>query len=150
MKTQNYGRARRHRKVIRNLTPVALAFWAVVSGWCAAGKELRGVVHDRSGAVVAKARVTLRTPAGENTQLTQPDGSFVFPDLKETSGVIVVSAIGFTTRSLDWNSDRGTITVTLDPATVQQSLQVTATRTPLLPTGFDDVEAQPDAVSVPS
>src|SRR6202042_2585719 len=42
------------------------------------------------------------------------------------------------------------LSITLDPAPVQQSLDVTATRTSILPTGVDDVEAQPDAVTVSS
>ena len=40
------------------------------------------------------------------------------------------------------------LTITLPLASVQQSLDVTATRTSILPTGVDNVESQPDAVVV--
>src|ERR1700690_3041621 len=60
--------------------------------WAAPPQELRGVVKDRSGAVIAKAQVLLRADGQETTGRTQADGSFVFPGVTATSGTMVVSA----------------------------------------------------------
>src|ERR1035438_9090460 len=116
--------------------------------WAAPPQELRGVVKDRSGAVIAKAQVLLRADGQEISRTTQADGSFVFTGLTATSGTLVVSASGFATSTTAWQAGANQLSITLAPAAVQQSLDVTATRTSILPTGVDDVEAQPDAVSV--
>src|ERR1035438_8763257 len=118
--------------------------------WAAPPQELRGVVKDRSGAVIAKAQVLLRADGQEISRTTQADGSFVFPGVTATSGTLVVSASGFATSTIAWQAGANQLTITLAPAAVQQSLDVTATRTSILPTGVDDVEAQPDAVSGPA
>jgi outer membrane receptor protein involved in Fe transport len=121
-----------------------------VSLWAAPPQDLRGVVKDRSGAVIARAQVLLRADGQEITRTTQADGSFVFTGITATSGTLVVNASGFATSTTAWQAGANPLSITLVPATVQQSLDVTATRTSILPTGVDDVEAQPDAVAVSS
>ncbi len=116
--------------------------------YAAPPQELRGVVKDRSGAVIARAQVVLRADGQEISRTTQADGSFVFTGVTAASGTLVVSASGFATSTTTWQAGADQLYITLLPAAVQQSLDVTATRTAILPTGVDDVEAQPDAVSV--
>jgi outer membrane receptor protein involved in Fe transport len=118
--------------------------------WAAPPQELRGVVKDRSGAVIAKAQVLLRVDGQELSRTTQADGSFVFTGITATSETLVVNASGFATSTTAWQAGGSQFSITLVPAAVQQSLDVTATRTAILPTDVDDVEAQPDAVAVTS
>ncbi len=113
-------------------------------------QELRGTVKDRSGAVIARAQVVLSSDGEEFSRVTQPDGTFVFTGVAGASGALTVSAPGFATRSTAWQSGQNDLSIILTPATVQQSLDVTSTRTSILPTGVDDVEAQPDAAVVRS
>jgi outer membrane receptor protein involved in Fe transport len=113
----------------------------------AAQDSLRGVVKDRSGAVVSGARVGLQSDGRELTCISRPDGSFTFSDLSTNTGMLTVTAQGFATTSLQWDGTPE-LTITLQPSAVQQSLDITATRTAILPTGIDNLDAQPDAVSV--
>src|ERR1019366_2978741 len=131
---------------------IALIFLVTqLSLWAAPPpQDLRGVVKDRSGAVIAKAQVLLRADGQESSRTTQADGSFVFTGIAATSGTLVVSASGFATRTTAWQAGANQLTIELVPAAVQQSLDVTATRTSILPTDVDDVEAQPDAVTISS
>ena len=110
--------------------------------------SLQGTVKDRSGAVVVNASITLRTGTQEFTQTTRPDGTFSFPGLDVSSGTLVISANGFAASMTSWRAGDNDLAITLQPAMVDQSLDVTATRTAILPTGIDDLQSQPDAVSV--
>ena len=116
--------------------------------WSAAQQDVRGTVKDRSGAVVARAQVVLRADGEEFLRITQSDGTFIFSGVTAESGNVIVSASGFATSTTAWQAGQNDLAITLTLATVQQSLDVTATRTSILPTGVDDVEAQPDAVVV--
>ncbi len=120
------------------------------SVWAVPPQELRGVVKDRSGAVIAGAQVVLRADGQEINRTTQGDGTFAFTGITATTGTLLVNASGFATSTSSWQAGGNRLTITLLPAAVQQSLDVTATRTSILPTGVDDVEAQPDAVTVSS
>jgi outer membrane receptor protein involved in Fe transport len=122
--------------------------WVAACSWATPADTVRGIVKDRSGAVVARAQVVFRTADQSFSRVTQPDGTFVFNALPTDNGTIEVSAPGFETMRVSWSSGASPLTITLAPATVQQSLDVTATRTAILPTGVDNVEAQPDAASV--
>ena len=108
------------------------------------------MVEDRSGAVVARARVVLKVNGLNLVATTQPDGTFVFSGIDATSGTVQVNAPGFATTTAGWHAGEAALKITLPAATVQQSLDVTATRTSILPTGVDNVESQPDAVVVSS
>lgn len=116
--------------------------------WADPQQEVRGIVKDRSGAVVARAQVELTVEGQQLTRVTQPDGTFVFSGVTAGSGTIVVTASGFAATTMAWNAGKNQLTITLALAPLQQSLDVTATRTAILPTGVDNVEAQPDAVVV--
>ena len=118
--------------------------------WSAPQQEVRGTVKDRSGAVIARAQVVLRADGVEFNRVTQSDGTFVFTGITAESGSVTVSASGFATSTSDWKAGQNELSITLALAPVQQSLDVTSTRTSILPTGVDDVEAQPDAVIVSS
>jgi len=138
----------------RRLTIAAvIAFLFLVTQarvWAVPPQELRGVVKDRSGAVIVKAQVLLRAEGQEISRTTQADGSFVFTGITATSGTLVVNASGFAISTTAWQAGANQLSITLALAAVQQSLDVTATRTSILPTGVDDVETQPDAVAVSS
>src|SRR6516165_5081089 len=110
--------------------------------------SLRGIVKDRSGAVIANANIALRTGTQEFTQTTKPDGKFSFARLDVSSGTLVISAKGFSVSTTDWRANDNDLAVTLQPAIVEQSLDITATRTAILPADIDDLQAQPDATSV--
>ncbi|HEY1732376.1 MAG TPA: carboxypeptidase-like regulatory domain-containing protein, partial [Terriglobales bacterium] len=53
-------------------------------------QEVRGTVTDRSGAVVARARVVLHATGQNFGRVTQPDGTFVFSGVAADSGTIEV------------------------------------------------------------
>ena len=125
-----------------------LALLLVQQAWSAPQQDVRGTVKDRTGAVIARAQVTLRTDAQDFTQATQSDGSFAFRGVSAASGSLIVSATGFATSTTPWHAGQSDLAITLSPAAVMQSLDVTATRTAILPTGVDNLEAQPDAVAV--
>ena len=110
--------------------------------------SLRGTVTDRSGAAVANANIALRTATQEFTQTTRPDGTFSFVGLDVSSGTLVISANGFAVSMTNWRASDNDLAVTLQPAIVEQSLDITATRTAILPADIDDLHAQPDAMSV--
>ena len=116
--------------------------------WGAPQQDVRGTVKDPTGAVVARAQVLLRLDGQEFSRVSQPDGTFIFTRVTGASGSVIVNAPGFATSTTAWQAGQNNLSITLTPATVQQSLDVTATRTSILPTGVDDVEAQPDAVAV--
>ena len=125
-------------------------FFVPMPAWGAPQQEVRGTVKDRSGAVVARAQVLLRADGQQFRRVTQPDGTFVFTGVSAASGNLTVSAPGFATNTTPWQAGQNDLAITLTLATVQQSLDVTSTRTSILPTGVDDVEAQPDAAVVPA
>ena len=116
--------------------------------WADPQQEVRGTVKDRSGAVVARAQVALTVEGQQLARVTQPDGTFVFSGVTGSSGTIVVTASGFAATTTAWHAGENQLTITLTLAAVQQSLDVTSTRTAILPTGVDNVESQPDAVVV--
>ena len=113
-------------------------------------QPVRGTVKDSAGAVIARAQVFLHTNGQELRRVTQPDGSFAFNGVDADSGTLTVSASGFAPITTPWQSGQNDLTITLVPAPLQQSLDVTGTRTAILPTGVDNLEAQPDAVVVSS
>ena len=122
------------------------AMQSVASG--ASSQEIHGTVTDPSGAVVARAHVVLRVQGRDIGRSTQPDGTFVFSGVTADSGTILVSAPGFASSTTPWHAGQNQISIALQAAAVQQSLDVTATRTSILPTGVDNVESQPDAAVV--
>src|SRR5271165_1077318 len=131
--------------------PVLLALMLALvqlPAWSAPQPEVRGTVKDGTGAVIARAQVLLRADGQEFRRVTQPDGTFTFTGVTAASGSVIVSAPGFSTSTTAWQAGQNELAITLTLASVQQSLDVTSTRTSILPTGVDDVEAQPDAAVV--
>jgi outer membrane receptor protein involved in Fe transport len=116
--------------------------------WASSLQDVRGTVTDRSGAVVSRAQVVLHINGQNFGRVTQADGSFDFSGVVGDGGTVEVSSPGFATTTVDWHAGDKPLAVVLAPAAVQQSLDVTATRTSILPTGVDNVESQPDAVVV--
>jgi outer membrane receptor protein involved in Fe transport len=110
--------------------------------------SLHGTVKDRSGAAVAGARVVLNSGGEEHSAVTGADGGFVFSGLKNDDGTLTVSAAGFSTSTTQWQADTTELNITLQPPAIQQSLDVTSTRTAIMPAGMDNLAAQPDAVVV--
>ncbi len=119
-----------------------------VLAWAASSHDVRGTVKDSSGAVVARAQVILHVEGQNFGRTTQADGTFEFSGVVGESGTVEVNAPGFATTAAAWQASDKPLIITLQPATVQQSLDVTSTRTSILPTGVDNVESQPDAVVV--
>jgi outer membrane receptor protein involved in Fe transport len=119
-----------------------------VLAWASSPQDVRGTVTDRSGAVISRAQVVLHVNGQNFGRVTQADGSFVFNGVVGNGGTVEVSSAGFATTTVDWHACDKPLAVVLAPATVQQSLDVTATRTSILPTGVDNVESQPDAIVV--
>lgn len=116
--------------------------------WGASSYTVSGTVTDQSGALVARAQVVLHANGQNFGRVTQPDGTFVFSGVAADSGTLEVQAPGFGAATVPWKAGDKPLTIALAPAAVQQSLDVTATRTSILPTGVDNVESQPDAVVV--
>jgi outer membrane receptor protein involved in Fe transport len=121
--------------------------WQLVA-WAGPPQDVRGTVTDRSGAVISRAQVVLHVNGQDFGRVTQADGSFVFSGVVGDGGTVEVRSSGFATTTVDWHAGDKELAVVLAPAAVQQSLDVTATRTSILPTGVDNVESQPDAVVV--
>ncbi|MBZ5512721.1 MAG: TonB-dependent receptor [Acidobacteriia bacterium] len=136
---------------VKSATVLAiLATLVPLQAWSAPQQELRGTVKDRSGDVIARALVVLDADGQKFNRVTQPDGTFVFTGVTGASGSLTVNAPGFATSTTAWQAGQNDLSITLTLATVQRSLDVTTTRTSILPTGADDVEAQPDAAVVRS
>jgi outer membrane receptor protein involved in Fe transport len=134
---------------IKDCVSLALVLFVAQSlAWGASSQDIRGTVKDRSGAVIARAQVVLHVEGQNFGRVSQPDGTFEFTGVAGEAGTIEVSASGFATSTTAWHAGDNQLTITLQPATVQQSLDVTSTRTSILPTGVDNVESQPDAVVV--
>jgi hypothetical protein len=106
-----------------------------VSAQSATG-EIRGVVTDPSGAVIASANVVLASSDGATTTATSGrDGGFHFPAVKPGTYTLVVEAKGFATTTLD------TIEVTAGKL-VQQSVKME------LPVEQQQIEVKEDSIGV--
>ena len=79
----------------------ALSLAMPVAAQSATG-EIRGVVTDPSGAVIASANVVLASSDGATTTATSGrDGTFQFPSVRPGTYTLVVEAKGFATTTLD-------------------------------------------------
>ena len=75
---------------------------AVPAAAQSAAGEIRGVVTDPSGAVIASANIVLASSDGATTTATSGrDGSFHFPVVKPGTYTLVIEAKGFATTTLD-------------------------------------------------
>ena len=123
----------------------------IVPRCCFAAQSVTGTVKDRSGAVIPAAQVVLKTDGVAVQQTTGASGAFSFSGVAGTVGELSVSAVGFSTVSQPWHAgDHALVIVLVPPAAIQQTLDVTATRTSILPTGAEDLEVQPSTTILPS
>ena len=89
---------------------------------------ITGVVKDGNGAVVAGATVAVRTQSGSEQQtITGADGRFVIAVVPAGAAMLVVRAAGFAEIQQPLSS--GEIEVVLAPASVFETVVVSATRT---------------------
>jgi outer membrane receptor protein involved in Fe transport len=112
----------------------AIAFALIALGSQAAppASTLSGVVLDSSGRAVGGATVIVRTAAGAEERTTSgPDGRFDAAIRSSGDIVMIVRAEGFAEhrRTLASQTPRHDVEVTLLPATVTETVTVTAART---------------------
>ncbi|MGH9683327.1 MAG: TonB-dependent receptor [Candidatus Acidiferrales bacterium] len=89
-------------------------------------------MRDSSGAFVSGARVELHAKSYSANATTDASGQFVFENVPEPSGSVVITASGFRQETRAWTFAAGQsapLDVTVEPATVTQSVVVTAART---------------------
>ena len=119
----------------------SLSIWSALV-WCAAAAgllhaqttsaELRGDIHDPSGAVIPNGEITVKNVATGAVRLTKSNASGIFsvPDLQPSQYEMTVSATGFTTqRRTNIELTVGALEVmniTLTPSSVSSSVEVTA------------------------
>jgi outer membrane receptor protein involved in Fe transport len=122
----------------------------VASSVPCAAEDVSGTVKDRVGAVIPSAEVVLRTTEGVLSQPTNGQGEFSFSGVKASIAEITISIAGFKTVTAPWRSGDKPLVIVLLPAAIEQTLDVTAMRTAILPTGSEDLELQPSTTVLPS
>ncbi len=142
--------ARRHCRPYTSLAQACAVFALLAPGLCSAADGASGTVKDRSGAVIPSAQVVLNAEGSALQQTTNSSGVFSFVEVAGTSGEITASAAGFSTVTQPWHAGDKPLVIVLPPAAIQQTLDVTATRTSILPTGAEDLELQPSTTILPS
>jgi outer membrane receptor protein involved in Fe transport len=139
----------RRRLVLRAMTAAAwLPFVLCIPSWAA--QTIKGTVKDRTGAVIPAAQVAVTLDGASLHQKTDETGHFSFPNITGSSAEVNVSAPGFSSSTKTWKAGSDPMTIVLLPATIEQTLRVTATRTAILPTGAEDLELQPSTAIVSS
>jgi len=95
-----------------------------------AASSISGVVRDTTGGAVPGAAVIVRPASGAERQtFTGTDGRFTIetPDSGEVT--IVVRAGGFAEKTQKASASNGSIEITVEPATLLETVTVTPTRT---------------------
>jgi len=139
----------RQRRCVR-LAAFVAAFAIATQLMCFAAETVSGTVKDRSGAVVPSADVVLNANGTVLRQTTNTFGRFNFSGVSATSGELTVSAVAFSTVTQLWRAGDNPLVIVLSPSAIQQMLNVTATRTAILPTGSEDLELQPSTTILES
>ena len=90
-----------------------------------------GTVRDTTGAVIAGAEVTLRSPQSNQSTKTGPDGGFVFSAVTGATGSVRVTANSFATAEQTWSATSETVQLTfvLRGLSQREQVVVLATRT---------------------
>ena len=88
-----------------------------------------GVVHDSSGGVVSGAAVIVRVGSSEFRVTTGPDGRFTVDPVTTGEVTVVVRAGGFAEKVQKAPASGGVIDITVEPATLLETVTVTPTRT---------------------
>jgi outer membrane receptor protein involved in Fe transport len=133
-------------KIIAAIPCFALLF--PISSW--ATQTLAGTVKDRSGAVLPAAQVVVALDGATLRQKTDAAGQFSFRDVDAPSAEVNVSAPGFSSVTAIWAGNASPMEIVLSPAPIEQTLNITATRTAILPTGSQDLEIQPSTTFLSS
>jgi outer membrane receptor protein involved in Fe transport len=92
--------------------------------------SISGTIHDLSGSVVPGATVAVRNGSKDQQTLSGPDGRFILTSPASAEVVIVVRAAGFAElrHTIAAGSARANVDLVLTPASVQEAVTVTATR----------------------
>ena len=102
--------------------------------WTSAAAQqvtVTGTVRDTTGAVIAGAEVTLRSPQSTQSTKTGPGGDFVFFAVTGPAGSVRVTANSFAPAEEQWSANAATVQLTFVLPGLAQSEQivVSATRT---------------------
>ena len=92
--------------------------------------SMSGTVHDLSGGVVAGATIVVRNGSKDSQTASGPDGRFTVNAPASTEVVVVVRAPGFAElrQTVPAGAPRNNVNLVLAPASVQEAVTVTATR----------------------
>ncbi|MGH9144330.1 MAG: TonB-dependent receptor plug domain-containing protein [Vicinamibacterales bacterium] len=91
--------------------------------------SITGIVHDSTGAVVAGAAVIVRVGSAEIRVTTGPDGRFAVEPVTTGEITVTVRAGGFAEQTQKVSGSGGVIDITVQPATLLETVTVTPTRT---------------------
>ena len=91
--------------------------------------SISGVVHDSTGAVVSGAAVIVRVGSSEIRVTTGPDGRFSVEPVTSGDITVTVRAGGFAEQTQKVAASSGVIDITVQPATLLETVTVTPTRT---------------------
>lgn len=94
--------------------------------------RVAGTVLDSSGAPITNAQVTLKGATFETRSETDDQGHFAFVSVPVSSGLLTFQAPGFARLTENWSAQSvgiGQLEITLHPASVSETVTVTATRT---------------------
>lgn len=116
-----------------DVRPLCAMICVLLVGLCsplAAQVNVSGSVRDASGAAIKDAEVALRSAHASQITRTDALGSFTFPSVPDSSGSIRVTASGFSSVEQNWaaGSGKADVTISLQPASVNQQVVVSATR----------------------
>ncbi len=88
-----------------------------------------GIVKDQTGGAVPGASISVRSGSGiEEVTVSGPDGRFVLEKAPDGQATLVVRALGFAVKEQPFSGE-GDIEVVLEPATILETVTVTAVRT---------------------
>jgi outer membrane receptor protein involved in Fe transport len=95
-----------------------------------AAQSISGTVRDLSGSVVPNATITVRNGSKDEQTVTGPDGRFTLPTAATSEIVLVIRAAGFAElrHTVAAGMSPANIEIVLSPASVQEAVTVTATR----------------------
>jgi outer membrane receptor protein involved in Fe transport len=104
--------------------------WALLLAGALAAGPITGTVKDSNGGAVPGASVAVRTPSGaEQATTTGADGTFSIDPPSSSSATLIVRANGFAEAQRPVTADTTSVDVVLSPATIFESVVVSATRT---------------------
>jgi outer membrane receptor protein involved in Fe transport len=115
--------------MIQTFTYCSLLFAALFPRAAMATHEVRGRVVDETGAAIAGAQVEL--DFGRATSNISTDATGIFLILPPApSCKVKVSAPGFSSAVMDWDQSISSLTITLKPSPVSETVVVTGERSP--------------------